>query len=148
MLKLHRVYSFNRFKGLAGMFILHIQIGHKKTLIVYFHLLFTSMFKSRSTASLSQFGISVHTQANSFHNMSLLLFSLSSSQPPAKKQRREKRKAIRYTYEKEKANRKGQDSWKCSASGEQICGSLTMRQRAASAIIVRPWMHNLQVGGN
>ena len=31
---------------------------------------------------------------------------------------------------------------------KSVCGSLTMRRRAALAIIVCRWMHNLQVGGN
>ena len=76
------------------------------------------MFKSRSIASLSQSGISIHTRADLFHNLSLLLIDLSSNQPPAEKQRREKRKA-NWVYEKEKRNRKWQDSWKWTASGEE-----------------------------
>ena len=58
------------------------------------------MFESRSIASLSRAGISVQTRANSFHDMSLVLFGLSSNQPPAKKQCGEKGKA-NPEYEKE-----------------------------------------------
>ena len=59
-----------------------------------------------------------HSRANLFHNMSLLLFSLSSNQTPAKKQCGEKRKA-NPIYIKKKRNRKWQDSWKRAASGEE-----------------------------
>ena len=97
---------------------LHIEIGHKKTLVVYyFHLVFPSMLESRSIASLLQSGISVHTRANLFH-MSLLLFGFSSNQPPAKKQCGEKGTA-NLVFEKWKTNRKWQDSWKSAASGEE-----------------------------
>ena len=123
-----------------------------------FHLLFASMFESRSIALLSWSGISFLTQRNLFHIMSLLLFGLSSNQPPANRQRGEKRKA-NPVYEKEKRNRKWQDSWKWVASGQEhwwltkdevksIGGSLTMRWRAALVIILCPRMHNLQVGRN
>ena len=76
------------------------------------------MFESRSIASLSRAGISVQTRANSFHDMSLVLFGLSSNQPPAKKQCGEKGKA-NPVYKKEKSNWKWQDSWKWAASGEE-----------------------------
>ena len=85
----------------------------------YFHRLFASMFESRSVAALSRSGLSVHTRANSFHNMLLLLFGLSSNQPPARKQCGEKRESKSCIYEKEKTNRKWQDSWKWAASGEE-----------------------------
>ena len=59
------------------------------------------MFKLRSIALLSWSEISVHTQVNLFH-MSLLLFSLSSNQPLAKRQCGEKRKANPvYTWKRE-----------------------------------------------
>ena len=87
------------------------------TIVCYFHRLFASMLKSRSIASLLRSRISFHTQANSFH-MLLLVFGLSSNQPPPKKQCGEKRKA-NPVYEKEKTNRKWQDSQKWAASGEE-----------------------------
>ena len=121
---------------------LHIQIRHKKTLIVcYFHLLFASMFKSRSTASLSRLEISVHTRANSFH-ITLLLQSASR-----KKKCREKRKA-NPVYGKEKTNRKWQDSWTSAASDEEHLWLTIDEAGAASVIIVRHWMNNLQAGRN
>ena len=76
------------------------------TFIFFFFFFFASVFVSRSIASLSQLGISVHTPANSFHNMSLLLFGFSSNQPPAKKQHREKKgKQIWYMKKKTETER-------------------------------------------
>ena len=59
-------------------------------------------------------------RANSFHNTSLLQFSFKGNQPPAKKQRAEKREA-NPVYAKEKKNRKWKDSWKRAASGKEHC---------------------------
>ena len=88
------------------------------------------MFESRSIASLSRSGISVHTRANSFHNISLR--STSSK----KAMRRKKGKQIRYVKK-----RKQTENDKTPGSEQpvvkSVCGSLTMRRRAESAIIVR-----------
>ena len=108
----------------------HTGIGHKSTLIVrYIHLLFASMFVSRPIASVSQSGISVHTRANSFHIMSLLQSASS------KKQCAEKRKA-NPVYEKEKTSKNGKTPGSEQPVVKSVCGSLTMRRRAASAYVI------------
>ena len=74
------------------------------------------MFETRLVASLSQLGISILARANSLYNMSLLLFSLSSNQPPAKKATwRKKGKRIRHMKkrkETENGNTPGSDEVK------------------------------------
>ena len=62
------------------------------------------MFESRSIASLSRSGISVHTQTNSFHNMQ-------------KSYTEKKEKQIRY-MKKRKQTENGK-TWKWAASGEE-----------------------------
>ena len=75
------------------------------------------MFKSRSVASLSRSGIYVHTQAYYFHNVTAAV-RLKQQSASSKKKCREKRKA-NLVYEKERTNRKWQDSWKWDAAGEE-----------------------------
>ena len=91
---------------------LHVETGHKYSN----RLLSLPMFETRLVASLSQLGISILARANSLYNMSLLLFSLSSNQPPAKKATwRKKGKRIRHMKkrkETENGNTPGSDEVK------------------------------------
>ena len=110
-------------------------------LLLSFSFFFASMFESRSIASLSQSGMSIHTQANLFHNMSLLLIGLSSNQPQAKKAMQEKKGSKSSIWKREKKQ-------KMETLLEVSSQWLMMRRRAALVIIVHCWVHNLQVGGN
>ena len=129
------------FTGLAGMFTFRqrtdVRAGLytsksdtiKHLLSATFNFFFAFMFESRSIASLSRSAISVHTRANSFHNMSLLLVGLSSNQPPAKKATQRKKESKSGMPKREKKQKmarllKASSQWP------------TTRQRAASAIIV------------
>ena len=49
---------------------------------------------------------------------------------------------------KRKQTENGKTPWSEQPVIKSVCGSLTMRWRAASATIIRHWMHNLQVGEN
>ena len=80
--------------------------------------------------------------------MSLLLFGFSSNQPPAKKAMRRKKESKSDTWKRENKQKMARllevssQWWRSS-----VCGSLTMRWRAASTIIICQWVQNLQVGG-
>ena len=100
-------------------------------------LLFASMFESMSVALLPRSGISVHALVISFHNMLLLLFGLSSNQPPAtKKTIAEKREKQIWYMKKRKQTENGKTPGSEQPVMKSICSSLTMTQRAALAIIV------------
>ena len=59
---------------------------------------------------------------------------------------KKKGKQIRYT-KKRKQTENGKTPGSEQPVVKSVCGSLTMRWRAASTIIICQWVHNLQVGG-
>ena len=100
-----------------------------------------------STASLSQSEISIHTRANSFHNMPLLLFSLKQQPASSRKlMRRKKGKQIWY-IKKRKQTENGRTPGSEQPVVKRVCGSLLIRRRLASVITVCRWMTNFKLEG-
>ena len=87
-------WHVNIVTGLVGVFIFH----QSRTVPAGLYTLKSDESKHLLSATfifclLSRLGISVHIGANSFDNISLLLFGLCSNQPSAKKQRGEKKES-------------------------------------------------------
>ena len=158
VLKWCRAYSVNRFTGQTGVFILCQSITmpaglytsksdtceHLSSATVIFCLLpclsqgQQPPFRSRDFRPYSCEFVSQHVTA---------AIQLKQQSASSNKAMQRKGKQIRY-MKKRKQTENGKTPGSEQPVVKSVCGSLMMRQRVASAIIVRCWMHNLQVGGN
>ena len=152
MLKWRQAYFVNRFTGPAGMSKVQpcgpdftcqnrIQVNTYCLLLSSF-VCFNVWVKVNSL--LLRLGISVHTWANSFHYMSLLLLGLKQQSASSRKAAWRKKGKHFWYMKKRKQTENSETLGSKQPVVKSVCCSLTMRRRAASAIIVRHWMHNLE----